>query len=378
MAAATTTECWESVRSQTGAAAAASIAEPGTVYVTLHRRSMHVLLLRPVPGNERFGLGPFFRIEPLGMEYIAAALEARGHRVDARGSPLQPLARASAARTRVPASSASPRCTRSRPTTSSRWRAASARSRRACRSSSAATPPPPIPSRSCADVDAVVLDDGERALPRIADALERGRPLRDVPGLALRERSRRDRRTTGEPGDASRSTTCRCRRGITSRAGGGSTPAWRIARPGWSRPRAAVRSAARSARSGSCTRARCASGRSSRSAGTSRRSATTSSSPTICSGTTRRAASRWRRSCAAAASASAGFSCRAASISSRGTPDLLEAWRPLAQDFDIFFGLEAATNEGLDRPDEGRDRRSDGSRASRSRARSATASPATS
>ena len=46
------------------------------LYVTLHRRSMHVLLLRPVPGNERFGLGPFFRIEPLGMEYIASALEA--------------------------------------------------------------------------------------------------------------------------------------------------------------------------------------------------------------------------------------------------------------------------------------------------------------
>src|SRR5437762_458077 len=42
---------------------------------------MNVLLLRPVPANERFGLGPFFRIEPLGMEYIAAALEARGHRV---------------------------------------------------------------------------------------------------------------------------------------------------------------------------------------------------------------------------------------------------------------------------------------------------------
>src|SRR3954452_23769435 len=42
---------------------------------------MDVLLLRPVPGNERFGLGPFFRIEPLGMEYVAAALEAAGHRV---------------------------------------------------------------------------------------------------------------------------------------------------------------------------------------------------------------------------------------------------------------------------------------------------------
>ena len=42
---------------------------------------MHVLLLRPVPRNERFGLGPFFRIEPLGMEFVAAALEAAGHTV---------------------------------------------------------------------------------------------------------------------------------------------------------------------------------------------------------------------------------------------------------------------------------------------------------
>jgi len=29
-------------------------------------------------------------------------------------------------------------------------------------------------------------------------------------------------------------------------------------------------------------------------------------------------------------------------------PELLEAWRPLAKEFDIFFGLEAATDEGLD------------------------------
>jgi radical SAM superfamily enzyme YgiQ (UPF0313 family) len=28
-------------------------------------------------------------------------------------------------------------------------------------------------------------------------------------------------------------------------------------------------------------------------------------------------------------------------------PHLLEAWRPIAQDFDVFFGLEAATDEGL-------------------------------
>ena len=40
---------------------------------------MDVLLLRPNPGNERFGLGPFFRVEPLGLEYIGAALRAHGH-----------------------------------------------------------------------------------------------------------------------------------------------------------------------------------------------------------------------------------------------------------------------------------------------------------
>src|SRR6185369_17165466 len=43
------------------------------------RRAMRVLLLRPDPGNERFGLGPFFRVEPLGLEYVATALRQRGH-----------------------------------------------------------------------------------------------------------------------------------------------------------------------------------------------------------------------------------------------------------------------------------------------------------
>jgi radical SAM superfamily enzyme YgiQ (UPF0313 family) len=42
---------------------------------------MRVLLLRPVSPNERFGLGPFFRVEPLGLAYVAADLLARGHEV---------------------------------------------------------------------------------------------------------------------------------------------------------------------------------------------------------------------------------------------------------------------------------------------------------
>jgi radical SAM superfamily enzyme YgiQ (UPF0313 family) len=41
---------------------------------------VEVLLVRP-SANERFGLGPFFRTEPLGLEYLAAAIRARGHDV---------------------------------------------------------------------------------------------------------------------------------------------------------------------------------------------------------------------------------------------------------------------------------------------------------
>src|ERR1035437_6808204 len=40
--------------------------------------SMRALLLRPDPGNDRFGLGPFFLVEPLGLAYAAAALAKVG------------------------------------------------------------------------------------------------------------------------------------------------------------------------------------------------------------------------------------------------------------------------------------------------------------
>jgi radical SAM superfamily enzyme YgiQ (UPF0313 family) len=55
--------------------------------------SKFVLLVRPRSPNERFGLGPFFRVEPLGLEYVAATLRQAGHRaiiIDERFSP--PLA----------------------------------------------------------------------------------------------------------------------------------------------------------------------------------------------------------------------------------------------------------------------------------------------
>jgi hopanoid C-3 methylase len=47
---------------------------------------MDVLLLRPNPGNERFGLGPFFRVEPLGLEYILTEIKEHDY------PPLCPVA----------------------------------------------------------------------------------------------------------------------------------------------------------------------------------------------------------------------------------------------------------------------------------------------
>jgi radical SAM superfamily enzyme YgiQ (UPF0313 family) len=51
-----------------------------------------------------------------------------------------------------------------------------------------------------AGVTAVVLDDGERALPAICDALGRGEPLSGVPGLAIPDGAGGVRRTSGERG----------------------------------------------------------------------------------------------------------------------------------------------------------------------------------
>lgn len=53
----------------------------GTDRLQVVHSSKRILLVRPRSPNERFGLGPFFRVEPLGLEYVAAALEASHHTV---------------------------------------------------------------------------------------------------------------------------------------------------------------------------------------------------------------------------------------------------------------------------------------------------------
>src|SRR5512134_22289 len=149
------------------------------------RRSMNVLLLRPEPGNERFGLGPFFRVEPLGLEYLAAALAARGHEpaiVDLRfGHRLRSWVRRT--RPRIVGISCMHALEYDRVIET-------AREVRRCAPEAfvivgghaAAVHSAPLERP---EVDAICVDDGEEVIPALADAIASGRPLAEVPALRL-------------------------------------------------------------------------------------------------------------------------------------------------------------------------------------------------
>ena len=309
---------------------------------------MNVLLLRPVPANERFGLGPFFRIEPLGMEYIAAALEARGHRVTLADLRFRPSLAAHIRRSRpalVGIAAMHALETDEVVALAERVRALLPDVPIVVGGHTAAAYPEPflVPA-----VTAVVLDDGERAMP--AD-LRRARRRRAARRPCPVWRCAIGTRACFERGAKSArwcSTRSRCRRVTTSNRGGGQyaclahRPAWLVE--------------------------------------------TARGCPFRCS-----FCSIWQVHARTVRERSIDSVCRdfasvgdhvfvaddlfwhhpprslelAHELRRRGVrkkwilvqsrtdlvarhPELLEAWRPLAKDFDIFFGLEAATNEGLE------------------------------
>ena len=150
---------------------------------------MNILLLRPAPGNERFGLGPFFRIEPLGMEYIAAALEARGHRVMLRdlrfAGPLGSMIRSFRPKVVGIACMHALEIDDVRDVVA-RVRAIASGATVIVGGHSAAAFPSPFLDTG---VDAVCLDDGERAVPALVDAISAGSPLEHVPGWLVAGRT---------------------------------------------------------------------------------------------------------------------------------------------------------------------------------------------
>ena len=149
---------------------------------------MNVLLIRPDPGNERFGLGPFFRVEPLGLEYVAAALRARGHAPTIVDLRFGRRAGAWARRTRPRMVGIS--CMHA--LEYDRVRETAREVRRTAPDAfilvgghAAAAFPGPL---QAPEIDAICVDDGEEVVPAVAEALASGRPLADVPALLLRGR----------------------------------------------------------------------------------------------------------------------------------------------------------------------------------------------
>ncbi|HEY6008505.1 MAG TPA: radical SAM protein [Geobacteraceae bacterium] len=147
---------------------------------------MNVLLLRPDPGHEKFGLGPFFRVEPLGLEYIGAALLAKGHDVtlaDLRFAP-GPATWVRRSRPQLVAISCLHALEYDRVVaTAATVRRASPRAFIVVGGHAAASYPAPL-ERDL--IDAICLDDGEEVMPLLAAALERGEGLAEVPALRLK------------------------------------------------------------------------------------------------------------------------------------------------------------------------------------------------
>jgi radical SAM superfamily enzyme YgiQ (UPF0313 family) len=308
---------------------------------------MNVLLLRPVPGNERFGLGPFFRIEPLGMEYIAAALEARGHAVTLvdlrfRRSLSAQIRQARPAVVGIAGMHALE--TDEVVALAERVRALLPDAPIIVGGHTAAAYPEPflVPA-----VSAVVVDDGERAMPAVCAALEAGVPLATVPGLALRDRDGRVVRTEGEVGTLvldevplpARHHVESWRRQYACLA---HRPAYLVETARGCPFRCTFCSIwqvhARTVRERSID-AVC------------RDFATVGDHVFIADDLFWHHPSRSLE--LAGELRRRGIHKKWILVQSRTDlvarhPELLEAWRPLAKDFDIFFGLEAATDEGLD------------------------------
>lgn len=147
---------------------------------------MNVLLLRPHPGNEQFGLGPFFRVEPLGLEYVASALLAKGHSVTIADLRFRPGAETWVRRTRpsIVGISCLHALEYDRVVETARAVRRAAPDAFILVGGHAAMAYCGPLEDDC--IDAIAMDDGEEVVPALVDALDKGTPLSEAPALRLR------------------------------------------------------------------------------------------------------------------------------------------------------------------------------------------------
>lgn len=161
---------------------------------------MKVLLVRPDPGNERFGLGPFFRVEPLGLEYVAAALIDRGHEptiIDLRWTKLDKWIK-----------EVRPQVIGIACMHALEYDEIVRLTREIRRhypdifimvgGHTASAYPDPLFDSS---IDAIVIDDGEAIVPELVDAIAAKRSLMTVPGLVVKHGGDHHRERASAEGD---------------------------------------------------------------------------------------------------------------------------------------------------------------------------------
>ncbi len=163
---------------------------------------MRVLLIKPRPSAVQFGLAPFFQTEPLGIEYIAAALDPGRHSVrvlDARFDRRPIAAVLGGYRPDIVGIS----CLHilDVPATVELGKAVKAfdRSIFVAAGGHAASAYPEALHHNGA-LDAICVGEGEHIMPALCDALHERRPIHDLPSLLLPDRDGEFRLTADKQG----------------------------------------------------------------------------------------------------------------------------------------------------------------------------------
>ena len=180
---------------------------------------MRVLLVKPASAAIDFGLAPFFQTEPLGLQYVASALRDRGHAAviaDMRFERQRFRRVLEQARPDVVGISAV------HILDADATRALAAEVKAFDRKipvvvGGHALSMYPAALAGCSDLDAIAQSEGEQALPAICDALSERRPLASVPGLLLPDGSSGFARTAEPAEQLSLEDSVRPDRGAVAR-----------------------------------------------------------------------------------------------------------------------------------------------------------------
>ncbi len=150
---------------------------------------MRVLLVKPAPAAIDFGLAPFFQTEPLGLMYVAAALQQHGHSVEIVDLRFESRTIARVLHRGQPEvvgiSCVHILDVRATEALASAVKEFSPGTTVIVGGHAASTYPSAL--EGCRSIDAIAAGEGERPMVAICDAIQHRRPLQSVPGLLVQD-----------------------------------------------------------------------------------------------------------------------------------------------------------------------------------------------